>query len=93
MFDIIFEAIITFFDLHFFGGRRGRRDDWNGIVVEKKTKGDYSVGKYKCYVVFKTDEGKLKKIKMDETEFLNYELQKRYHKSPGNLFPHPYNQG
>ena len=90
MFDIIIEGIFDFF-LIIFGRKRRRNDEWDGMVVDKKTKGDYSAGKYKCYDVFKTDEGKLKKIKMDETEFLKYELHKRYHKPSGNSLPMPLN--
>jgi len=69
--------------------KRKRREEWHGVCEEKKVKGDYSIGKYKHSVVFRTDEGKKIKMNMSEELFNTYERRKRYHKRSGEDFPDP----
>ena len=69
--------------------KKKRREEWHGVCEEKKVKGDYSLGKYKLSVVFRTDEGKKIKMVMSEELFNKYEKRKRYHKRSGEDFPDP----
>lgn len=85
--------IVDFIDfiLEFFlwltGKRSKKNREWTGRVVKKGTKSDYSVAKYKCYVLFETDEGKKIQIRMQESDFAGYELNKRYRKKAGDELP------
>lgn len=69
--------------------KKKRRKEWHGVCEEKKVIGDYSLGKYKLSVVFRTDEGQKIKMVMSEELFNKYERRKRYHKRSGEDFPDP----
>jgi len=81
-----FDLILDFF-LVLFGKKSKRNSEWSGKVIEKKTKSNYSLAKYNCYIVFETDEGKKIKISMLENDFIRFELNKRYQKKAGNDLP------
>ena len=81
-FDLIFDVFL------FLTGKKSRRNsEWTGKVIERKTKSDYSLAKCNCYVVFETDDGKKIKIRMQESDFVRFELNKRYQKRAGNDLP------
>lgn len=81
-----FDLILDFF-LVLLGKKSKRKSEWSGKVIEKKTKSDYSLSKYNCYVVFETDDGKKIKIKMHESDFVRFEVNKRYQKRAGSDLP------
>jgi len=69
--------------------KKKREEDWYGVVEEKKIKSDYSVAKYRCVVVFRTEDGRTIKMKVNDELSNRYEKGRRYHKSRGEDFPEP----
>lgn len=93
MFSALLESfldnVLSFFFPHLQNKKR-RKEDWYGVVEKKKTKTDFSVSRFACYVIFKKDDGSLAKIHVDEDEFNLYEIGKMYHKKEGEDLPVPY---
>jgi hypothetical protein len=69
--------------------KKKRAEDWYGVVEEKGMKSDYSIAKYRCFVVFRTEDGRTIKMKLTEENFNKYEQGRRYHKRRGEDFPEP----
>ncbi len=88
MIDAIIEFLIYAVFPYYKRKKKGK-GEWHGVVEEKKVKGDYSLGKYKLSVVFRTDEGQKIKMDMSEELFNKYEKGKRYHKRSGEDYPDP----
>ena len=88
MVDTIIELLI-YAVFPYYKRKKMRAEEWHGVVEEKNVKGDYSLGKYRLFVVFRTDEGQKIKMKMSEEQFGKYELRMRYHKKKGEDFPDP----
>lgn len=88
MIDTLIELII-YAIFPFYKRKKKRAEEWYGFVEEKIVKGDYSLGKYKLYIVFRTDDGQRIKMPVREELFSRYEQGKRYHKKKGEDFPEP----
>lgn len=69
--------------------KKKREEDWYGVVEEKMMKSDYSVAKYRCSVVFRAEDGRRIKMKVDDELFNRFEKGVRYHKKKGEDFPEP----
>jgi hypothetical protein len=69
--------------------KKRKKEEWYGVVEEKRVEGDYSLKKHKYAVVFRTGEGQKRKMKMSEEFFNKYEKGKQYHKRSGEDFPDP----
>jgi len=67
--------------------KKKREEEWYGVVEEKRMKSDYSVAKYRCFVIFRTEDGRRIKMKLTEELFSRYEKGRRYHKRRGEDFP------
>jgi len=86
MLDAVFEFII-YAIFPYFKKKKRRKEDWYGVVEEKKTEGDYSLKKHKHAVIFRTSEGQKRKFYMREELFSKYEKGKQYHKRSGEDLP------
>lgn len=65
--------------------RRERRKEWSGTVEAKKTR---ALSRHGYLVIFQTDDGKRKKIGLDNKEdFDLYEEGRRYTKKAGDDLP------
>jgi hypothetical protein len=65
--------------------RRDRRKEWSGTVEEKKTG---ALSKCAYLVIFRTDDGQMKKVRLDRKEdFDVYEEGRRYIKKAGEDLP------
>jgi hypothetical protein len=82
--ELIFYAIFPYFKR-----KKRKKEDWFGVVEEKRIEGDYSVKKQKHAVVFRTSEGQKRKMKMSEELFNKYEKGQQYHKRNGEDYPDP----
>jgi len=62
-----------------------RRKEWSGTVEAKKT---WTLSKHAYLVIFRTDDGKRKKVRLDRKEdFDDYEEGRRYVKRAGQELP------
>ena len=86
MFDLLFELLGDW--LFFFPGvrrKRDRRKEWSGTVEAKKT---LTLAKQAYLVIFRTDDGQRKKVRLDRKEdFDRYEEGRRYTKKAGDDLP------
>ena len=65
--------------------RRERRKEWSGTVEAKKT---WTLSKHAYLVIFRTDDGQRKKMRLDRQEdFDLYEEGRRYTKKTGEDLP------
>ena len=65
--------------------RRDRRKEWSGTVEAKKT---WTLSKHAYLVVFRTEDGQRKKVRLDRKEDFNiYEEGRRYIKKAGEDLP------
>jgi hypothetical protein len=65
--------------------KRERRKEWTGTVEAKKT---WTLSKHAYLVIFRTDDGQRKKIRLDSKEdFDLYEEGRRYVKKAGDDLP------
>ena len=65
--------------------KRERRKEWMGIVEAKKT---LTLSKHAYLVIFRTDDGQRKKLRLDRKEdFDLYEEGRRYAKKAGDDLP------
>ena len=65
--------------------KRERRQEWSGTVAAKKT---WTFSKHAYLVIFRTDDGQRKKVRMDRKEdFDSYEEGRRYIKKAGQVLP------
>ena len=88
MFDFFLEFIIyTVFP--YFKRKKRRGEEWFGVLREKRIEGDFSVKKHKHVVVFQTNEGQKRKMKVSEELFNSYEEGKQYRKRSGEDYPEP----
>ena len=63
---------------------------WSGTAEEKKAHRSPSLSRYKYSVVFRTDEGKRKKLRMGKADFGLYQEGRRYTKKAGVYLPDPH---
>jgi hypothetical protein len=67
--------------------KRDRRKEWSGTVEAKRT---WTLSKQAYLVIFRTDDGQRKKVRMDGKEDFNiYEEGRRYIKRAGQDLPDP----
>ena len=67
--------------------KRETRQEWSGIVEEKKARAGHFLSKYAYTVVFRMDDGKSKKLRMGKDDFDLYRESKRYIKKAGTYLP------
>ena len=67
--------------------KRDTRLEWSGIVEEKKARVRHFLSKYAYTVIFRTDDGKRKKLRMGKDDFSLYREGARYSKKPGSYLP------
>ncbi|MCJ7486378.1 MAG: hypothetical protein MUQ25_09475 [Candidatus Aminicenantes bacterium] len=89
MLDILFGF---FFDFLFFlpflmQRKKETRLEWSGIVEEKKARVSHFLSKYAYTVIFRTDDGERKKLRMGKDDFNLYREGVRYIKKPGSYLP------
>lgn len=84
MIDFIFEVLDNLLVLLPWSMRkRERRREWTGTVEVKKT---WTLSKHAYLVIFRTDDGKMKRVRMDRKEdFDIYEEGRRYTKKAGQI--------
>jgi hypothetical protein len=91
MLDLIFSFL---FDLlvvspYLVKRRWGVRQEWSGTVEKKKATGGRSLSRYGYSVVFRTEEGTSKKLRMGKGDFDLYQEGRRYSKKAGDYLPDP----
>jgi hypothetical protein len=65
--------------------KRDRRKEWSGTVEAKKT---CAISKHAYLVIFRTDDGQRKRVRLDRKEdFDIYEEGRRYTKKAGDDLP------
>jgi len=65
--------------------KKDRRKEWSGTVEAKKT---WTLSKHAYLVIFRTDDGQRKKVRLDRKEdFDIYEEGRRYTKKAGEGLP------
>ena len=86
MFDVLLEILDDLLGvLPWSMRRRERRKEWSGTVEAKKT---WTLSKHAYLVIFRTDDGKRKRVRMDSQEdFDLYEEGRRYTKTAGDDLP------
>jgi hypothetical protein len=86
MIDFIFEVLDNLLVLLPWSMRkRDRRREWTGTVESKKT---WTLSKHAYLVIFRTDDGKMKRVRMDRKEdFDIYQEGRRYVKKAGQVLP------
>jgi hypothetical protein len=86
MIDLILELLGDWFAfLPWVRRRRDRRKEWSGTVEAKKT---LTLAKHAFLVIFRTDDGQRKKVRLDRKEdFDLYEEGRRYTKKAGDDLP------
>jgi hypothetical protein len=92
MLDLIFDS---FFDLllllPFLLKRKWEiPQEWSGTVEKKKAHTIPSISRYRYSVVFQTEEGKRKKLRMGKGDFDLYQEGRRYTKKAGEYLPDPH---
>jgi hypothetical protein len=71
--------------LPWFRRKKDRRKEWSGTVETKKT---LTLSKHAYLVIFRTDDGQRKKVRLDrEEDFDIYEEGRRYVKKAGKDLP------
>jgi hypothetical protein len=88
MIDALIEFII-YAIFPYYRRKKRRKEEWYGVVEEKRIAGDFSLKKNAYVVVFRTNGGLKKKMKMNEELFNKYEKGKQYHKRSGEDYPDP----
>jgi len=67
--------------------KSARREEWSGTVEAKR---NWTLSQHAYLVIFRTDDGQRKKIRMDRKEaFYQYEEGRRYIKRAGQDLPEP----
>jgi hypothetical protein len=86
MIDFILELLGDWFVfLPWVRRKRDRRKEWSGIVEAKKT---WTLTKHAYLVIFRTDDGQRKKVRLHRKEdFDIYEEGRRYIKKAGEDLP------
>jgi len=67
--------------------KREIRREWSGIVEEKRARPNRFLSKYAYTIVFRTDDGKGKRLRMRKDDFDLYREGKRYIKKAGTYLP------
>jgi hypothetical protein len=88
MLDAILEFLI-YAIFPYFKKKKRKKEEWYGVVEEKRVEGDYSLKKHMHVVIFRTNEGLKRKMKMSEELFNKYEKGKQYRKQSGEDYPDP----
>jgi hypothetical protein len=88
MLDAILEFLISAI-FPYLKRKKWKKEEWYGVVEEKRVEGDYSLKKQPHVVIFRTSEGLKRKMKMSEELFHKYEKGKQYHKRSGEDYPEP----
>ena len=86
MIDLILELLGDWFIfLPWVRRKKDRRQEWAGTVEAKKT---WTLAKHAYLVIFRTDDGQRKKVRLDRKEdFDLYEEGRRYLKKAGEDLP------
>ncbi len=86
MIDFILELLGDWFVfLPWVRRKMDRRKEWSGTVEAKKT---WTLTKHAYFVIFRTDDGQRKKVRLDRKEdFDIYEEGRRYIKRAGQILP------
>ena len=88
MTSLIFDILDNLLTLVPWSKRKGdRRKEWSGTVDAKRT---WTLSQHAYLVIFRTDDGQRKKVRMDSKEdFDIYEEGRRYIKRAGQDLPDP----
>ena len=89
MFDILFDL----FDLALLFHLKRKREipkEWFGTVEKKKEDMTPALSRYRYIVVFRTEEGKRKKLRMGKADYDLYQEGRRYTKRAGEYLPDPH---
>lgn len=65
------------------------RKEWSGTVEKKKEDITRALSEFKYIVFFRTEEGKMKKLRMGKQDFDLYREGRRYTKKAGQYLPDP----
>ncbi len=88
MVDDLVELII-YAVLPFLKRRKQRRDEWTGFLEEMTARRGSFLARYTHLAVFRTDNGRAIKLRLDENDASKYTKGIRYLKKAGEDFPAP----
>ena len=83
-FDEIVELVVLVFKR-----RKQRSEEWRGVLEDKRIKGDRPMSRRKYVLFFRTETGKKKRVRVDQSDFELYEKGKNYRKNRGEVLPDP----
>jgi hypothetical protein len=93
--DFLFDTFLAFADffvmvlIGWFLRRWNRKQEWFGVVIKNKRRRARSPSKYRYTVVFRTEDGRRKRLRMGESYASSFKLGWRYRKRKGVDFPDP----
>jgi hypothetical protein len=88
IFSFLFDVLVV--SPYLIKRRWGVRQEWSGTVEKKKAHGGHSLSRYGYSVVFRTEEGQRKKLRMGKADFDLYQEGRRYTKKAGEYLPDPH---
>jgi hypothetical protein len=88
IFDFLIDALIFFPFL--IKRKREIPKEWFGTVEKKARASRVLLPRYRYAVVFRTEEGKSKKLRMGKADFDLYQEGRRYTKKAGAYLPDPH---
>jgi hypothetical protein len=88
IFDFLFDLLVFLPDL--LKRRREIPREWSGTVEKKTVRTTPSIFRERYSVVFRTEEGKRKKLRMGKADFDLYQEGRRYTKKAGDYLPDPH---
>lgn len=91
MLDLIFDFLLDalFFLPLILMRRCERRKEWSGTVEKKEAHKTPTLSRYRYSVIFRTDKGKTKRLRMKKADFDRYLEGRKYHKKSGSYLPDP----
>jgi hypothetical protein len=93
--DLLADIFLTFGDflvmglIGWFLRSWNRKQEWFGVVIKNQRRRARSLSKYRYTVVFRTENGQPKRLRMGEWNASFYKLGWRYQKRRGEDFPDP----
>jgi hypothetical protein len=88
MIGSLFYEILEFI-VFWLSKQKRKKEEWLGVLKEKRVKGGYSISKQRHELIFRKEDGKKVKIKVDKEVYALYEQGKRYLKRSGEFLPDP----
>ncbi len=92
MLDLMFDFLIDmlFFMPLIIKRRWELSKEWSGTAEKKEAHSVPTLSRFRYSVIFRTDKGKTKRLRMKKADFDRYLEGQRYQKKAGTYLPGPY---